>query len=205
MKNKFKNENVNKNVGVAAYADPKGITLIALVFTIVILIILAGVAISLSLGENGIFSKAQQARQEYLNAQDYEETEIAKVVNEVDSIVDESTRYSNITFQVPNYTARTLIFKTQGKGDGYWITSETENYTAKSDGYIQVPNLGIRSKGHVQCYIDEIQIANLDNEAYNRYSLLFPIKKGSNFKMVTKCKDSGTYQVYYDAYFIPVQ
>jgi len=54
----------------------KGITLIALVFTIVILIILAGVAISLSLGENGIFSKAQQAKQEYVNQQEKEEQEL---------------------------------------------------------------------------------------------------------------------------------
>lgn len=41
----------------------KGITLIALVITIVVLIILAGVAINLSLGENGIFNKAEQAKE----------------------------------------------------------------------------------------------------------------------------------------------
>ena len=47
----------------------KGITLIALVITIVVLIILAGVAISLSLGENGIFTTAQQAVKNYTDAQ----------------------------------------------------------------------------------------------------------------------------------------
>lgn len=46
----------------------KGITLIALVVTIVVLIILAGVAINLSIGENGIFKKAMYAREEYSNA-----------------------------------------------------------------------------------------------------------------------------------------
>lgn len=35
----------------------KGITLISLVVTIIILIILAGVGINLSLGENGLFSR----------------------------------------------------------------------------------------------------------------------------------------------------
>lgn len=39
----------------------KGITLIALVVTIVVLVILAGVSISLVLGENGIIGKAKQA------------------------------------------------------------------------------------------------------------------------------------------------
>ncbi len=39
----------------------KGITLIALVITIVVLIILAGISINLVLGENGLFTKAQNA------------------------------------------------------------------------------------------------------------------------------------------------
>ena len=43
----------------------KAITLIALVITIVVLIILAGVAINLTLGENGVFRKATTAQQQY--------------------------------------------------------------------------------------------------------------------------------------------
>lgn len=43
----------------------KGITLIALVITIVILIILAGVAINLGIGENGIFRRAKQTKEQY--------------------------------------------------------------------------------------------------------------------------------------------
>ena len=46
----------------------RGITLIALVVTILVLIILAGVTINLSLGNNGIFSKAKLAKEEYSNA-----------------------------------------------------------------------------------------------------------------------------------------
>lgn len=42
-----------------------GITLISLVITIIILIILAGVAINLSLGQNGIFNRAKQAKESY--------------------------------------------------------------------------------------------------------------------------------------------
>ena len=40
----------------------KGITLIALVITIVIMLLLAGVAIQMSLGENGIITKSAQAK-----------------------------------------------------------------------------------------------------------------------------------------------
>ena len=65
----------------------KGITLISLIITIVILIILATITVNQSLGDNGLFKKARQGAQEYKNAQDYEETEIAKTINEIDNFV----------------------------------------------------------------------------------------------------------------------
>ena len=40
----------------------KGITLIALVITIIVLIILTGVSIALLLGENGLILKAKEAK-----------------------------------------------------------------------------------------------------------------------------------------------
>ncbi len=42
-----------------------GITLITLVITIVLLLILAGITINLSLGQNGIFNRAKQAKENY--------------------------------------------------------------------------------------------------------------------------------------------
>ena len=39
-----------------------GITLVALVITIIVLIILAGIAISMTIGENGIFTRAKEAK-----------------------------------------------------------------------------------------------------------------------------------------------
>ena len=56
--------------------ENKGITLIALVITIVILIILAAVAINTVLGENGILARAKQAALEHKKAQYYEEINI---------------------------------------------------------------------------------------------------------------------------------
>lgn len=50
----------------------KGITLIALVITIIVLIILAGVSINLTLGENGIFNKAKYAKEEVNKASERE-------------------------------------------------------------------------------------------------------------------------------------
>ena len=50
----------------------KGITSVVLVVTIVVLLILAGVSISLVLDQNGIINKAKGARTEYQNAANYE-------------------------------------------------------------------------------------------------------------------------------------
>ena len=50
----------------------EGITLIALVITIIVLLILAGVTINLTIGERGIFTTAQKAVQNYTDAQDKE-------------------------------------------------------------------------------------------------------------------------------------
>ena len=49
--------------------DEKGITLVALVVTIIVLIILAGIAISMTIGENGIFTKAKEAKRLQITAE----------------------------------------------------------------------------------------------------------------------------------------
>ena len=49
--------------------DEKGITLIALVITIIVLIILAGIAISMTIGDNGIFAKAKEAKRLQITAE----------------------------------------------------------------------------------------------------------------------------------------
>ena len=54
----------------------KGITLIALVVTIIILLILVGVTISQIAGSNGLFQRARQAVEKYKNAEEEEQIQI---------------------------------------------------------------------------------------------------------------------------------
>ena len=56
--------------------NKRGITLISLVVTIVILVVLAGVAINLTVGENGLLRKAKLAKEEYNNAVASEEEQL---------------------------------------------------------------------------------------------------------------------------------
>ena len=57
----------------------KGITLIALVITIIVLLILAGVSITMLTGENGILKKAKEAQEKTKVAAEQEEKDLAKL------------------------------------------------------------------------------------------------------------------------------
>ena len=59
--------------------ETKGITLIALVVTIVILLILAGVSLNLVLGNNGIINKAKEARDKYAEAAQNDEIALNEI------------------------------------------------------------------------------------------------------------------------------
>ena len=68
------------------FVSTKGITLVALVVTIIVLIILAGVSINLVMGENGVLTKAQEARRDYQLAANLEQAEMenaAELMNEI--------------------------------------------------------------------------------------------------------------------------
>ena len=66
----------------------QGITLIALVVTIVILLILSGVTINMLLGEDGIIRTAQEAKNTWEGAVANEQQEIQNLVNELNSIMN---------------------------------------------------------------------------------------------------------------------
>ena len=69
----------------------RGITLIALVVTIVVLLILAGVSISLVLNNNGVISKAKDAKNQYAEAQTNDEKQLNEVSDWIDTKVGDTT------------------------------------------------------------------------------------------------------------------
>lgn len=61
----------------------KGITLIALVVTIIVLLILAGVSISMLTGQNGVLTKAQEAKEKTTAAQQEEQSMLNEYKNQI--------------------------------------------------------------------------------------------------------------------------
>ena len=63
----------------------KGVTLVALVVTIIVLIILAGISINLVLGDNGIITIAKKAKENTELAKIEEETELNELYNQLEA------------------------------------------------------------------------------------------------------------------------
>ena len=65
----------------------KGITLVALVVTIVIMLILAGVTLNIALGDNGLFKMTRQAVNRYKTAQGDEEEAMQDLSDEIYGLI----------------------------------------------------------------------------------------------------------------------
>ena len=66
--------------------NTKGITLIALVITIIVLLILAGVSIAMLTGQNGILTQAQNAKEETEESKDWEQVKLAVTSGKLENI-----------------------------------------------------------------------------------------------------------------------
>ena len=82
------------------YLKESGITLIALVVTIIVLFILAGVSVNALFGDSGIIKRAQDAQNVMNKAKENEEIAINELVNFIDNQVggttEENTGYTTI-------------------------------------------------------------------------------------------------------------
>ena len=78
-----------------------GITLVALIVTIIILLILAGISIQ-GLTQTGLFEKANQSKRTTENSQEEENIILGSYENKINEIVDSSTRENNSAQQQPN-------------------------------------------------------------------------------------------------------
>ena len=79
-----------------------GITLIALVITIIVLLILAGVSVSMVMGENGIAIKAKEAKKETEEAKKNEEEYLKQLEDEIEKFdeVEKKIDFEKIKMEV---------------------------------------------------------------------------------------------------------
>ena len=109
--------------------EEKGITLVALVVTIIVLIILAGVTLNIVLDNDGIINKTKEATEEYENAQREEQ--------ELLGVVEDYIEYAGKTAPIPEGYKRSQITTEDEVAEGLVIyeipEGATVNWTQEED------------------------------------------------------------------------
>lgn len=112
---KIKNKEKFKNT------KQRGITLIALVITIIVLLILAGVSIAMLTGENGILTQAQNAKEETTKSEEEEKIKMAVMGSSINDdgfveMIDETSFKNELKNQFGNQKLDVVV-----NGDGSFI------------------------------------------------------------------------------------
>ncbi len=125
----------------------KGITLISLVITIILLIIIAGIGISLSIGENGLLNKQKLAKQSYINSEKEEEKQINDLYSQMLIATNDDAKVTISVKDLKQLINETVDSKLQSKGTYIDTTKKIADlqmgveYEASQDcvimGYIQ--------------------------------------------------------------------
>lgn len=89
-----------------------GITLVALVITIIVLLILAGITITLVMGDNGLIAKAQLAKQKQSEAIVNEQATLAQLSNQTESYI--SNDRGTVTLTTDEYIKFKSMFSQKG-------------------------------------------------------------------------------------------
>ena len=159
------------NVKKELLKNDKGITLIALVITIIILLILAGVAIATLTGENGLFARAKQAKQ-----------------TQTESEMKEKLNLSIQELQVEKLTEATLDDITQE-----WLTQKLSEYNPilKEDGTTNSKKVTLQKNGIIKLYmIDEkLNITEVENGSGIEFSYEIVKRENGKVKILIKVQD----------------
>lgn len=120
---------------VSMTKNNNAITLISLIVTIIILLVLAGVTINLTIGENGLFNTAKNAGKNYINE---EEKELADLENIYSQIKIATGEDSKITISMEDLNSL--------------IDKKVQEEVAKSNNEILENNLNKKIKsGSIKC------------------------------------------------------
>ncbi len=122
-------------VSALTNATQKGITLIALIITIIILLILAGVTINVLIGENGLFETTQKVGEEYIKAglKEELETEIINIQSKKIANGEEISRENLWELEKIGATINSVGIPAEGEYKDYNFTVD-ENYVVTIEG-----------------------------------------------------------------------
>ena len=118
----------------------KGVTLIALVITIIVLLILAGVTIATLTGDNGILTKAQSTKIRSERASIKEQIELAVVASRINDNLDASIDTTVLETELNEINGLNIESKGQGDDLPWTVTAKGFKFQIKEDGTIEEVN-----------------------------------------------------------------
>lgn len=105
----------------------KGITLIALIVTIVVLLILAGVSISLVTGKNGLIEKAKEGKVKYKEGEQNDTLALDGILEEIDNSAPTIEGYNeNKKVNRPKLSKGMIPVKWDSQQNNWVVCSETD-------------------------------------------------------------------------------
>ncbi len=133
----------------------KGITLVTLAITIIVILILAGISVSMIVGENGIIHRAHSARAENEKADADEQLNVAVLSSRMNSSDDAEIDLSKLQKQL-NKLKKDKVIDDYSPSDNFSlpVIAEKGNYKFKIDGEGNVKQIVSTQED------EDIQIAN---------------------------------------------
>lgn len=174
--------------------NKKGITLIALVITIIVLLVLAGVSLSLTLGENGVLSKAKNATTETRIAEQKEKIEMA--VAAARAAGNGVLNKDNLDTELDKLFDNVILDKETEQGWSYSISDK--KYNIDRTGKLEEQNSLIPSEYQLIEYIEETGGQYIDTrlsmpQGFHTELDLMQTSKTSGLQFILGAEDASPY------------
>ena len=154
MKNKSKKIKMLKK-------QVQGITLIALVVTVIVLLILAGVAINLTVGDNGLFRRAQNAADTYQEASEREAIELAVAGMQIGSMQETGMTKTELENSLKDQFGDKASVEDNEDGSFLVTIGESQYYVGEDGEIIESSNmLEISSVEGLKTFRDDVNSGN---------------------------------------------
>lgn len=190
----------------------KGITLIALVITIIVMLILSGIAIVTLTGNNGLITQANRAKEETEKAQAKEQLNILLQDVYINEYVGEMDKMEYLREELPKYGAEKIwdfkesYIKEYWKLDDIIIILSSTNYDISNGNYnTLVNNTGNSSEKGFLVDISQGGIARknissitIRNTIPDNYTISYDVseQKNGNIMLYATEKENGMYDVF---------
>ena len=190
VKNDYENNNRKIEINIKQRANKmimqSGITIIALMVTIVILLIIAGIGINFVIEQNGLINKIKEAKEKTIKAKNYEDKLFSDVENQISDFdeIDWSKAFKNSKKHPEQKKSETIGIGTDGKTVNMDLWEYT--YDAETNGYCLNDETALKLKGSSWGYLGSFN----NGKIIGKMPQYIKAKEDNNFIPVTNLIDT---------------